>query len=70
MTWTGEVPGGREVTFTVKYRARGLQRFGYALSNTASTNPVSKFEMNMILRGVPGELDYPVGAMTPTPPRI
>lgn len=67
IAWAGEIPGGREVTFTVKYHARGLQKFGYALATGAgSANPVSKFEMNMIVRGVSGALDYPVGAMTPT----
>lgn len=66
MSWTGEIPGGREVVFTVKYRARGMQRFGYALSSATNTSPVNKFEMNMLVRGVPGDLDYPVGAMTPT----
>jgi hypothetical protein len=66
MSWTGEIPGSREATFTVKYRARGLQRYGYKLASAEQTRPVTKFEMNMIVRGVKGTLDFPVGAMSPT----
>lgn len=67
IAWNGELAGGKSVVFSVKYRARGLERFSYALgSSSLSTAPVNKFELNMTVRGVPGDIDYPVGAMAPT----
>jgi hypothetical protein len=67
IAWNGELAGGKDVIFSVKYRARGLERLSYALGSSAvSMGPVNKFELNMTVRGVPGQIDYPVGAMSPT----
>ncbi len=68
--WSGSIPAQHTATIQVGYRARGLGRFGYALSRSksseeASVVPVNKFQLAMRVRNVEGELDYPVGSMTP-----
>lgn len=71
ITWTGRVAGGGAATVAVRYRARGLERFGYALSPKVSSaageaRPISDFQLELLVRGAKGELDFPMGAMTPT----
>lgn len=70
ITWAGRVEGGHTAIFAVKYRARGLQRFGYALSPAAlkseDARPISHFELDLLVRGAHDELDFPLGSMSPT----
>jgi hypothetical protein len=66
IVWTGEIGGAKAATFTVEYKARGMQRFGYALGGEGQGRPITNFEMAVHVRGVNGDLDYPIGSMAPT----
>src|SRR5262249_52400770 len=62
IVWTGEVRGSETTVFTLEYRARGMQRFGYALAQEGRASPdqgpvrpVSNFEMAIRVKGVTGE---------------
>ncbi|MBK6690452.1 MAG: hypothetical protein IPG45_38650 [Deltaproteobacteria bacterium] len=70
ITWAGRIPGGGAATVALRYRARGLEQFGYALSPKVSSlgeaRPISDFQLELLVRGAKGELDFPMGAMTPT----
>jgi hypothetical protein len=69
--WTGELAAGKSAIFTLEYRARGLERFGYVLSpqkagESTGARPVTNFVLGMTVNGAHGTLDYPVGSMAPT----
>ncbi len=74
IAWRGRVDGNRATRFTLAYRARGLGRFGYRFvsgerdeSGAAQpARPVTAFRMQLRVRNLRGEVDFPVGAMTPT----
>lgn len=68
IAWRGRVEGKRGTHFTLAYRARGLERFGYRFAGReeASARPVTAFRMQMRLKNLRGEVDFPVGAMAPT----
>jgi hypothetical protein len=70
IAWRGKVDGQRKTQFTIVYRARGLERFGYRFVNAAredsSARPVTAFKMQLRAKNLRGDVDFPVGAMTPT----
>ena len=75
IVWTGRVPAGAAPVFTVRYEARGLERFGYRLvpegagrweGDAAAARPITAFELTMRVKGARGELDFPVGSMAPS----
>ena len=74
IAWRGQVAGKRGTHFTLAYRARGLERFGYRFVSeqksqdgvAASARPVTAFKMQLRVKNLRGEVDFPVGAMAPT----
>jgi hypothetical protein len=66
--WTGRVNGNEVARFTFVYQARGLERFSYALSagDDQGIRPVSGLRLSFTVRGARGELDRPIGSMSPT----
>jgi hypothetical protein len=69
IAWRGRVEGRTTTQFTLAYRARGLERFGYrfaAKGEDGSARPVTAFRMQMRVKNLRGEVDFPVGAMAPT----
>ncbi|MFL5318328.1 MAG: hypothetical protein ACJ790_01630 [Myxococcaceae bacterium] len=70
--WTGQVRGSQTAKFELAFRARGMTTFGYTFAPTrsgqdsAASKPVTAFDLVMRVKGVPGEIDFPVGTMTPT----
>jgi hypothetical protein len=71
IAWRGKIDGRRSTRFTLAYRARGLERFGYRFvsgqkADEAAARPVTAFKMQVALRNLRGEVDFPVGSMAPT----
>jgi hypothetical protein len=76
IAWRGQVAGKRSTHFTLAYRARGLERFGYRFVSgqkaedgspmATSARPVTAFKMQLRVKNLRGEVDFPVGAMAPT----
>lgn len=67
ITWSGRVSRGKTAVFRLSYRARGLSTFGYAFrSHEGAARPVTAFKLALTVRGARGELDYPLGSMSPT----
>src|SRR5262249_43776740 len=70
IAWRGRVDGNRSVRFTLSYRARGLERFGYRFvsgqKSEDSARPVTAFKMQLRVKNLRGEVDFPVGSMAPT----
>jgi hypothetical protein len=70
IAWRGQVAGHKKTTFTLAYRARGLERFGYRFVSgqkpEESARPVTAFKMQLKVKHLRGEVDFPVGSMAPT----
>lgn len=75
IVWTGALPGAATGHFQLGYRARGLERFGYALNGGVAcagerceglVKPVTAFQLELNVRGAKGALDRAPGWMAPT----
>lgn len=68
ISWSGSVSGSATARFQLVYRARGNDRFGYSFPDDALSagKPLTAFRLAMNVTGARGELDYPVGSMSPT----
>lgn len=70
--WTGQLAADKAAKFTVSFRARGMTTFGYTFAPTragqdaSASKPVTAFDLVMRIKGVPGQIDFPVGSMAPT----
>lgn len=72
IVWTGKVDGQKTVKFQLQFKARGMTTFGYTFAPTrdgrsaSESKPITAFNLVMNVTGVPGEIDFPVGSMSPT----
>lgn len=72
IVWTGRVDGQKTVKFQLAFKARGMTTFGYTFApsrdgqSVSDSKPITAFRLTMNVTGVPGEIDFPVGSMSPT----
>jgi hypothetical protein len=66
IAWRGRVD--KAARFTLSYRARGLERFGYRFAGAGKegARPVTAFKMQVRVKNLRGVVDFPVGSMAPT----
>ncbi len=60
LKWKGDIGPQEEKTVTIKYSARGLDRFSYALNKT---NGPQDLVMNLTINGA-DQIDFPQGALS------